>query len=601
MKVCHNCLAKNYLTHIKCFACSALLTIPRTQKGKGLFLPSQIGLQGLSSILFIQDPTHIPKLGYPWFARPAPSLPRHGYFDSKIVKEPSEVEAILKQVLEDDPGGEVILCPFIKPTCSGILTKNSLVIGSGHDGATAGKNTTTIPFVGLNIAAQYLLDSVGIKQPQWPYLELVLPTDSKSPVVTQVRAGLALKQATGDYIPKVTEVTKVIKADPLVYQDLEWEKEIEAVAGQEGVVVWHPGGALTDHFSIHSITKEIPVIFGEISPKVGQILEPANVELGDFDPQAMLQGVVIGDKYKVGDPVGSGAPIITAILIALHNSAVMTGESSKWIGFAAAMMVRLGTVALNGEARHWRPKGGNKPDRGKVYTKHIKSSLTTHRDTVRPLVNIFRYGVWGGGAFGGPKWACCGAGIVALLNSVRNLAQNPTKSSATGVVAKLNLAVNQAHNGGWWLNKFCGSEEMFNAVQQGKISYILPAMGVFYQAHTMQPSYVAEQIQEYAQWPETTLTPPYTVSARLNVKAGTVEITVTSRQLKSYGRVISAKLSKHLNSDQLDQLKTGAYLIGDVDGYRLELQTDPALVLWKEESLAEMAAEITGKRTGKKG
>jgi hypothetical protein len=57
-------------------------------------------------------------------------------------------------------------------------------------------------------------------------------------------------------------------------------------------------------------------------------------------------------------------------------------------------------------------------------------------------------------SFGGKKWALCGAALCPLFNAVRDLALDPTEDNASKVLLNLNIAINQAHNGGWWLNKF---------------------------------------------------------------------------------------------------------------------------------------------------
>lgn len=575
--------------------------LPRTQKGKGLVALSLSNYLTMRVRGIVQDLSQVPTENYPFFARPAPSHPRHGYIDSRVVDGPEGLRELIGQVLDDDPEGEVILCEWDNPRYNGVWTPSSFTVGVGHDGATSGKNTVVLPLSGKIPLSSAILEAGGIRLSKWPYIEVVSGgLHSQSYLLTQLREGPKMPNAlAGNYVPSNVEVKRVIKADPKVFQDLGWEKEIENAEGEPGVVVWHPGGSMTDHFSIHAFTAKIPIIFDADAPEVGSTISPTDAVL-TYDPRTMLCGVVAGEKVKI-DPNGSdldeitGRRAIELVLICLHNASVMTGEYSKWIGMAAAIMLRLGSVALRGEVRHFGGKSSKKA-RSLIYDINIKRSLSGHRAGVNRLINIFRYGTWSGAGFGGMKWACCGAATVGLFNAVRDLALLQTEEAATKVVRQLNLAVNQAHNGGWWLNKFYSDD--YKAAARGCLNPICKSMGVIYKMgntyRKLPPKYLERRIDQIGKWPDTTLAPPRvrSVSITYQVAVGAMKLKIKSKLLGDKFVGVRFKI-KDPGKEGIAAIRKRAYLVEGNDGYTLEVrgetEGEASKVLWKDESLKERA------------
>src|SRR5258705_5105535 len=98
-----------------------------------------------------------------------------------------------------------------------------------------------------------------------------------------------------------------------------------------------------------------------------------------------------------------------------------------------------------------------KPD---IYAFYNSKNLSFLRARLSRVTQLLHYG-WGDGpangektGFGGLKWAECGAALVPLFNTIHDVLVAPTVESAQAMVSALNIAINQAHNGGWWLNKF---------------------------------------------------------------------------------------------------------------------------------------------------
>lgn len=578
----------------ECIHCVLSKIKARTQKGKGLaILNSLYYMQALDLTYILQVPEHVDVLGdtgYPYFARPAPAEPKHGYIDSRLVKTPTECKALLKQVLADDPGGELILCKFLEhPQYNLVWTPTSLTIGKGHDGATAGKNTVCVPLAGaIEENLSFVLEKAGIGPDQHPYIEAVQQKDTSYAILTQLRAGPAVP--IGDYIPNEVIVKKVIKADPEKYKDREWEIEMEGLKGTEGLVVWHPNGSMTSHFAIHAFANKIPILFGG-KPKVGAILKPTSNAKAAFDPQAMLAGVVAGSRLPLKYNTNTAAAVNT-LLLGAHNATVMTKGHSKWVGMAAALMLRLGSTALVGEARHLRnrswPEG--KPGRSDIYAKVLNDSLHKHRSRASRLVNVFRYGNWDG-SFGGMKWAYCGVATVALFQAVKNLAKTPTEETTAEVVKTLNIAVNQAHNGGWWLNKFT-SGGAFEQIQQGYLLEIVRCADTLYKleriSRTIKQGYLDQQVAKMAKWPETTLRPPRVRSAKLTYLPGVTSFSIElfTRLLGKGSRTITTKFPDDMSANMSKLLVDNTYLLRTSEGYAVEVRdAAKSVIVWEDEPI----------------
>ena len=126
----------------------------KTQKAKGI-------LYGINHILdFYRNPmwqhfnmyTHvhiyskdqIDTLGhYKYFARPCPLIPRHGFVDSRPVKNKADIKKLFDEIKAQDPDGEMILGPYFDKVDYNAVLVNSgmLSIGPNNDGATAGKSS----------------------------------------------------------------------------------------------------------------------------------------------------------------------------------------------------------------------------------------------------------------------------------------------------------------------------------------------------------------------------------------------------------------------------------------------------------------------------
>lgn len=398
-----------------------------------------------------------------FFARPCPLTPQHGFVESRVVKTTEELQKLLMETLAVDPMGEVMVTPYITASHNIIWTPGLLTIGTGHDGATMGKDVTRIPLVkppyNSSQAKMYLKADIIDS----PFIEAVVKnskTIGSEIYLTQLRNGPSLPQGV-DFIPTITVVKEVFLTTD--YTDLlKWQEVIKNAPS--GSVIWNPGGSLSDHYSIHGVCNNIPVITS-YKPTIGETLIPTKQKI-PLDHQSLLDGLVAGFELRVSDLPqhvfyqnsyrDRHANAVCAVLTGFHNLVMFEGKDARWIGAAIALLIRYGFAACAGEARH----GGfylekKKPgSRSSIYGYTLNKSFSSIRLSIGRLTNALRYGNFSSNAYGGIKWASCGYALVELINSTVKFVQNPDELHLLRLLETFNLCINQAHNGGWWLGKF---------------------------------------------------------------------------------------------------------------------------------------------------
>ncbi len=533
-----------------------------------------------------------------FFARPCPPRPRHGFVESRIVTSKDQLTAVISETLAAEPDGEVMLMTPIEAKFNAIWTPNLLVIGKGNDGATAGKGTISIPLVvGDGGISGPMLKAARIPDSEWPYVEIVTDAYHTSKL-TQLRAG-PKGEIVENFIPSPVTVSEVIT---VAGQDLiEWEKLLGEKAGQEGLVIYHPGGALTDHYSVHARTLNIP-LFRTIEPVVGATYAQTAAPTAP-DPFAVLKGAVLAEKLDLN--VADRGELVALILTALHNSAAMAGENGKWLGVASVLMMRLGAMALKAEARYFgkQNSGGPKISRETVYTRAANYPLSRHRSTLNYLLNLFRYGQWSG-SVGGMNWAACAAALIPLYNALRDLAREQTSEKVSALTLALNRAVNQAHNGGWWLNKFTGGDQkLLDYAAKGDLRATIRSIPAFWEFEVMfakgddLPA-IQKRIHHYSQLPITTLEPPPVEEIRLlnsGIEGGFViqpKIDALTRNKRGAVRQITIPADQIAKA--LDGILGQLYVVRESDRLRIEIRPDgkDPLTLYREPAVEEAATAV---------
>jgi hypothetical protein len=555
--------------------------IPRTQKVKGLMtlISSSLSSRALRISQLFQSVEQAEKFAsVPTvagiFARPCPEQPRHGFLESRLVESREELIALVKETLEVDPNGEVMTLPFIEAKHNLIWTPGLVSIGPGHDGATAGKDTISIPLAGkIPKLVGGLLEKAGVPNGQWPYIEVV--TNGESTYYTQLRAGPKIEGVSPDFIPEEVTVTNVLTPDTksITPTDLlEWETLMREA--EPGTVVYHPGGSMISHYAVHARLCGVPFIT-TFEPQVGDVLK--QIPTPKVNPFAVLEGAVAASKVKLS--MDNCAHAVSLLLLGTHHSAAMVGDHSRWLGAAAVMMLRLGVTAIKGEARHFN--SGHKPLRETVYQKVFNLSLSRQRAAVTRVVNLFRYGAWGG-SVGGKRWAACAVALVPLFNALRDLCLSPTEENVSALMLTLNKAVNQAHYNGWWMNKFTDTNACNRAADGDEMIAIQAA-----QLATEMPIVPVEKVNEitsrWADWPLTTITPPKVDSVEMSYTEGMPGIhlqpTIRAYQKKVAPIIIPAcDLAKSLKA--LGDI----YLVTGEDRLRVECRpmSGAPVTLWVE-------------------
>ena len=455
----------------------------------------------------------------PAFARPCPTRPRHGFVESRVIETLPQLLALVEETRRADPDGEIMLTSVLFPEWNAVWMPGLITIGAGHDGATSGKSSTMrIPQVPVWVKDQF--DRCGLAPDEVPYIEVI----GNSTRVTQIRSGPAITSTSPDFIPKALVVKEIIPVDEDL---LRWDTIMAQAEGREGVVVYHPKASVTDHASVHARSRGVALVTFPV--EIGQELSPTPPSPPP-DPGAVLAGVAWGDSLRLTDLDRNH--LVRIMLMGLHHSSAMSGADGKWIGLSAAILLRLGSVALQGEARHeTNPKTGvtyaHTKSRETVYVSRLNQTLSWHRARIGRLVNTFRYGIFAAtgscstGGTGGMRWAACANSLIPLFNAVRDLAQTPTEGSVQALLRAINRAVHQAHNNGWWLNKFCRNTDAFMLIQQGDPRGIIHALTTLWALHQPQVFPAVEKSPtRYATWKETKSRPMRLYQVELSLIPG---------------------------------------------------------------------------------
>ena len=578
---------------------------PKTQKLLGTIQALRI----FHSVLQVHDVIHmacaeemikqgqLPSVSTTAFARPCPVRPRHGFVESRIVSDQEQLIGLIRETLAADPEGEIMITPFLQPDWNAVWTPGLLTFGSGHAGATSGQGEgqIRIPMVPVWFSDQFAY--CGLTHGEVPYIEVVGSRGkSGSYFVTQIRSGPVITSTCPDHVPHELVVSQIIPVDEDL---LKWERIMADAEGKLGLVVYHPRGSVTDHASVHARSRGVALVTYPV--EVGQTLSPTPPSPPP-DPLAVLAGVGWGDSLDLRHL--NRAHLLRLMLFGLHHSSALSGADGKWIGLSAAIMLRLGSLALQGEARHeinstTGQSFAHNKSRETVYTTHLNHSLSFHRSRVARLINTFRYGIFGSGhscsvgGTGGMKWAACGVSLIPLFNAVRSLAISPDQAQLNSLIRALNRAVHQAHNGGWWLNKFSHETTMFTQIQQGDPLGLLPALSTIWQLH---PPILGKPIARYATWPETLLRVVKPKEVEVSPLPGGVGLAARVRGVRTPISFALDWSPKHSAMVQLIEPRPGERLAFTLSNRKAGSKAQPAdstpTLLWEEPEMQKADQNI---------
>lgn len=392
------------------------------------------------------------------FVRPCPTVPRHGFVDSRPIHSVEEAEKLIDETYAAEPLAELVSMPFIDAKYSAIWTPGKLIIGTGNDGATSGHASRVIPALGRpirnNSSWSNMMNLATITEA--PYIELLWhkPYDYDKEFRTmfvQLRNGPELPDAV-DFIAEEIEVTNVVKAEGDL---LEWETKVKSFS--KGTVVYHPNGSLASHYAVHAVIAKHPVVIS-FEPKVGDVLKP-NTKSFEPDVDKMRAGFLLGCMNDL-----TYQEAAYAMLVACHSTSIWLGKRDELLGFGMGCAYRLIITASLGEFRH-QPGRKQCSSRNAVYTRAWNKILTQGtRTRYIKAMHSFGHDDWPS-SFGGGKWLDFAEYAGSIYNA---LIEGDVKKSLNA----LNNATHAAHNGGWAFNKFIREEVMTQTAQNPVITML---------------------------------------------------------------------------------------------------------------------------------
>jgi hypothetical protein len=254
---------------------------------------------------------------------------------------------------------------------------------------------------------------------------------------------------------------------------IEWKAMCEKF--KPGTVVAHLGGTMSSHYAVHCIEHDIPIITAGELPALGSTLEAIPVKKPEKDIYRVLEGLAIGVNFQI-----DYESAVLIVLGALHNSAFLDKKDSRLFGAAVMFALKLGFAACFGEARY---KDHHKLARHQVYEK-AWADIASHVKRFNETRDKFYNRAWSPG-IGGKKWGQCADATADLWNATVRFARLRTKECLTALVDALNVVVNQAHNNGWWFNKFINAQ-WFDIAAASPASALIVAMRHVYRIQTAQ-------------------------------------------------------------------------------------------------------------------
>lgn len=412
-------------------------------------------------------------MGGVMFVRPCPTRPRHGFVDSRVVKNSFQLATIARETLEADPEGELILMPYLIGTHSAIVTSANVTLGLGNDGATSGRDAVTLPLPTPNLK-KFLHEGVkraDIHDDEDVYVELVHRATADCWYLTQLRAGPKLNGSI-DYVPEDMTVAQVISPDG---EDLlAWEQRVREL--EPGTVVYHQGGGLASHFGVHCVINRVPYIVS-FEPQAGQeITATKGKHWGEEEFERLALAIKAYEAVPLqADDVTSQREAVAIVLGGLHGLGSLMQSNANESVRAAAMAISLGMRAFSalclGEARH---AGANckgdaasaravldelgeylpAPDdeRHGVYAAALDWDYGRLARATAAALTVFERPGWDK-SYGGRKWATISRATLTFMEDVRRFVLAPTEGNAQKMLTTFNRIVNLAHNGGFWLNK----------------------------------------------------------------------------------------------------------------------------------------------------
>lgn len=470
-----------------------IVASPATQKAKGiLFLQENPNAVNGAPLVNMKINKHLlfpsgsqftdASFNYPVFARPCPTVPRHGFVDSVVCKDSNELNAVSLQTHKVESDAEVLVTKPIKSAYNCIITGGVITFAEGNDGATSGKNVKYFYINDDPVGDAIKLDKSVLLEGELPFYEIVLSDNSSGdfsnmPYLVQVRSAPGMP-ASKNFIPQEIKVENIIKAEGDL---LEWEAKVKDI-DPTNTIIDHEGGSLASHFSIHAVVNNV-AIFTENVPKIGDIVVPnaESSEITDEHRQKFKKAFFHSFSYastlvtknntnynknSIGDIMGN---IVKIGLATIHNYAALNKHKDyELLGHVMGLFVKTIFSVSMGEVRYaygricpipsiYKDITSHGKDRDFCYNSMISSDVSKSIYDIHRAFFVFDSFKWSG-SFGGKKWSSCTRSAIELYNSC-------IEGDIVSIVEKFNKVIHESHNGGPYLNKIINPLEFDKAAE----------------------------------------------------------------------------------------------------------------------------------------
>jgi hypothetical protein len=414
---------------------------------------------------------------YPVFARPCPTIPRHGFVDSIICNNAVELNAVSNQTFDVESEAEILITKPVNASYNAILTDGVLTFAPGNDGATSGKGVKYFYILNDVIADTINLDKSLLLEGELPFYEFVFDKEENTTHLVQVRSAPGVPKSK-NYIPTSMEVKEIIKAGGDL---LEWESRLKKI-DPSTTIIDHTDGSLASHYAIHAIVNKIPIFTTDL-PSIGDYIEPtvATSEISSEQKNAFYKAFCAGFdssssvNFSNTNVFRYAEETISIALSCLHNygASAMAGDYEV-LGMCLGLFVRTTFAVSAGEARYAASRSLKNindvqalatskfvkkiPNSREAAYKYIYSMSTKDLLDIAPYIYYaFDKYAWGGG-FGGSAWKSCTKSAMNLFNSCID-------QKIESVVELFNNVIHEEHNNGRYLNKVITIGEFDSAAE----------------------------------------------------------------------------------------------------------------------------------------
>ena len=415
-----------------------------------------------------KDLEQLNNMGSDIFFRPCPTKPRHGFVNSRVIPQSDRLTGLHKladEILAAGEPVEIIAMPRIDALASAVWTQDSLTIGPGHDGATAGRNCQILTMPMPPKWISYLRSILKPAFDEDVFLEVVWGkpqdideyTQAIQPWVVQARIGPKVPKGAGNYVPKETTIKLVMNPNSYTWQ--QWERMCPKF--KEGTVVHIPNGSRTCHPAIHAIINKVPIVFDLQKPKVGTVLEPT---------KAVEKPKLCYEQARRGFFDGLQEPISVCYgLAAAHSYGAIDFTSpiqaSAW-GRGIGRLVKAAIAVVGGEARYAKHRevvifGPNRPSWLKTHQGQVRDDVYSEvAEWGTDLLSRHAHYWWfchslkkSTGGYSGPRWTKA-ASLALRIGNYFTLPKSKLEANWSRLASCTNSLAVAVHNGGALFNKF---------------------------------------------------------------------------------------------------------------------------------------------------